>query len=149
VAGPVLFTDRDLGRKIPDALSAAGFTVEQHDDHFGPRTPDAVWLREVGARGWLAFSHNKSIRYRSQERDMVMRAGVPLFLLIGAASHDELAVNLVQTMPKVLDLLVDHAPPFVAKIYRPSPVSQVRAGKPGRVELWLDEDRWQESFNRP
>lgn len=59
------------------------------------------WIREVGRRGWIPFSHNKDIRYRTQERDMVMRAGVTLFLLIGQATHDDLAKNLVQTMPKV------------------------------------------------
>lgn len=85
---PVLFTDRNLGHAFPDLLAAAGFTVERHDDHFGPRTPDPVWIREIGRKGSIAFSHDRDIRHRSQERDMVMRAGVPLFLIIGSATHE-------------------------------------------------------------
>ncbi len=73
---------------------------------------------------------------------MVMRARVPLFLLIGRATHDELARNLVQTMPRVLDFLAHHNPPFIAKVYRPTPSSAVHEGKPGRVDLWLDEAGW-------
>jgi hypothetical protein len=148
VPGPTLFTDRDLGHKIPDALAAAGYRVERHDDHFGPRTSDPEWIREIGQRGWVAFSHNKDIRYRTQERDMVMRATVPLFLLIGSATHDELATNLVQTMPKIFAFLEAHPRPFIAKVYRPSPVTSVGEGKPGRVTLWLDEDGWREGLRR-
>ena len=142
------FTDRDLGRKVPDALAAAGYRVERHDDHFDPLALDTTWIREAGKRGWISFSHNRDIRYRTQERDMVMRAGVSLFLLIGHATHDDLARNLVQTMPKVLNLLARRQPPFIAKVYRPSPVEAVSEGKPGRVEVWLDRERWREIVDR-
>jgi hypothetical protein len=30
----VYFTDRDLGKKIPEILRAAGLSVERHADHF-------------------------------------------------------------------------------------------------------------------
>lgn len=139
--GPVLFTDRDLGKRVPDALEAAGFSVERHDHHFGPRTTDPAWLTEVGSRGWIPFSHNKDIRYRTQERDAAMRAGLPLFLLIGHAPHAELAANLVETMPRILEFLDVHEPPFIAKVYRPTPVAEV-GKKPGRVEMWLSEAAW-------
>ncbi len=143
-ADPVFFTDRDLGHIVPDALEQAGYTVERHDEHFGPLTPDTVWLREIGRRGWVALSHNTRIRYETEERDMVMRAGVPLFFLVGhRTTHAELALNLVQTVPKVLRFLQDHRPPFLAKVYRPSPTSAVYEGKPGRVEMWVSEKDWQ------
>jgi len=141
VAGRTLFTDRDLGRRVPEVLEDAGFSVERHDDHFGPLTPDPVWLTEVGRRGWIPFSHNKDIRYRTQERDAAMRAGLPLFFLIGHAPHEELASNLVQTMPRITEFLEANDPPFIAKVYRPTPVSEV-GEKPGRVEMWLSEAEW-------
>jgi hypothetical protein len=142
----VYFTDRDLGKAVPNALAAAGYSVERHDDHFGPLTPDPVWIREIGRRGWIPFSHNKDIRYRTQERDMVMRAGVPLFVLIGNAPHRELALNLVQTMPPIIEFLGSHDVPFIAKVYRPSPVEAVHAGRPGKVSLWLDGAGWEEAL---
>ena len=142
----VFFTDRDLGHTFPNALAEAGYAVERHDHHFDPHTPDPVWIREIGNHGWIPFSHNRDICYRTQERDMVMRAGVPLFLIIGRATHAELARNLVQTMPRVLEFLAAHAPPFIAKVYRPTPVEAVQAGTPGRVEMWLDHEGWREAL---
>lgn len=141
MGGYTFFTDRDLGRRVPDALAAAGFSVERHDDHFDPLTPDPVWLTEVGKRGWIPCSHNKDIRYRSQERDAAMRANLSLFFLIGHAPHAELAENLIYTMPRVVAFLDEHDPPFIAKIYRPTPVEAV-GEKPGRVQMWLSAVDW-------
>lgn len=140
---PIFFTDRDLGNTFPTLLAEAGYSVERHDDHFDPLTPDPVWIREIGRRGWIPFSHDQDIRYRRQERDMVMRAGVPLFLIIGKAPHAELAKNLVQTVPRVIEFLDDHEAPFIAKVYRPSPVEAVHEGRPGRVQMWLDHEGWE------
>ena len=137
----VFFTDRDLGRIVPNALRQAGVTVEAHDDHFDPLTPDTDWLKEVGSRDWIALSHNKDIRYNPEERDMVMRAGVPLFMLIGKRGHHILAQNLVQTLPKLLGFVRDNSPPYIAKIYTP-PEKDFAAGKPGRIILWLTYDEW-------
>lgn len=131
----VFFTDRDLGKLVPATLRAAGFEVERHDDHYGPNTPDTEWLAEAGARGWVALTHNKNIRYVTLEKEMVARAGVRLFVLIGAYTHRELADNLVATMPRVVQFLDDHKPPFIAKIYMASQGDR-EAGRPGRVEWW-------------
>ncbi len=138
---PVFFTDRDLGHLLPETLRERGLTVERHDDHFGPLTPDVEWLEEVGRKGWVALSHNKQIRYNSEERDMVMRARVPLFLLIGKHSHPVLAQNLIQTIPKLLRFLGTHRPPFIARIYR-AREDLFFAGAPGRVQLWLSHQDW-------
>jgi hypothetical protein len=74
---------------------------------------------------------------------MVMRANVPLFLIIGNATHAELAKNLVQTIDRVIAFLEVHEPPFIAKVYRPSPVEAVHEGRPGRVKMWLDREGWE------
>lgn len=60
------FTDRDLGRQFPTLLRDAGISVEQHDDHFPPLTPDVEWLRVIGERGWIALSYNRDIRYNPE-----------------------------------------------------------------------------------
>lgn len=57
-SGPVFFTDRDLGKKFPEILRAGGLTVERHADHFQHDTPDEVWLREIGRKGWIAVTHD-------------------------------------------------------------------------------------------
>ena len=45
----VFFTDRDLGKRFPEILAAAGLTVKRHDDLFPPNCPDEQWLAHVGA----------------------------------------------------------------------------------------------------
>lgn len=133
----VYFTDRDLGKRFPEILKSAGIRVELHQDHFAPDTPDEIWLEAVGSRGWIALTHDRRIRYKPNERDAVMRHGVALLVIIGAAPFPELARAFVATVPGVERFLVRHKPPFIAKVYRPSPAEMLqRSDPPGHVELW-------------
>jgi len=77
------FTDRDLGRKLPEALKAHGLVVETHDDHFGPQTPDDEWLEKVGVNGWLAITRDGRIRYSPLALRVLMQSGARLFVLVG------------------------------------------------------------------
>ena len=56
------FTDRDLGNLVPQMLSNAGLSIIRHDDLFSPTTSDTEWLCEVGKKGWIALTHNKSVK---------------------------------------------------------------------------------------
>lgn len=66
-----------------------------------------------------------------------MQHGVALLVVIGAAPYSKLARAFVNTYPLIDQFLDDHTPPFIAKVYRPSP-SEVarRPTAPGRVSLW-------------
>jgi hypothetical protein len=131
------FTDRDLGKQFGAILRSAGLTVERHADHFAHDAPDEVWLAEVGRRGWIALTHDSRIRYKPTERNAVMRHGVALLVIVGKSSFPELARAFVATLPRIERFLVNHDPPFIAKVYRPSPGSAAgRPVSPGRVELW-------------
>lgn len=133
----IYFTDRDLGKRFGEILKAGGLTVERHDDHFASDTPDEVWLAEVGKRGWIALTHDSRIRYKPNERDAVIRHGVGLLVIVGKAPFAELARAFVATLPRIEQFLAGHKPPFIAKVYRPSPGEIARnAASPGRVELW-------------
>lgn len=131
------FTDRDLGKQFGEILKAGGLTVERHSDHFAPDTPDEIWLAEVGRRGWIALTHDRRIRYKPNERAAVMRHGVGLLVIVGAAPFAELARAFLATLPGIEHFLDNHAPPFIAKVYRPSPhhIGQSSVSR-GRVELW-------------
>ena len=133
----VYFTDRDLGRRFPEILRAGGLTVERHEDHFAPEAADETWLEAVGKRGWIALTHDRRIRYKPNERDAVMRHGVPLLVIVGATPFPDLARAFVATLPRIERFLRRHKPPFIAKVYRPSPAETARrSDAPGRVELW-------------
>ena len=132
----VYFTDRDLGKRFPDILRSSGLAVERHADHFAPDTSDEAWLETVGKRGWIALSHDRRIRYKPNERDAVMRHGVALLIIVGAAPFPELARAFVATLPRVERFLADHKPPFIAKVYRPAPAESASGATPGHIELW-------------
>ena len=133
----VYFTDRDLGKRFPEILRSGGLTVERHADHFAHDTPDETWLEAVGKRGWIALTHDRRIRYKPNERDAVMRHGVALLVIVGAAPFSDLARAFMTSIPAVQYFLRRHRPPFIAKVYRPSPAETARHGSAtGRVELW-------------
>jgi hypothetical protein len=132
------FTDRNLGHKFPSTLRAAGLDVEEHDDHFEPTTPDVEWITTVAARNWIAISRDERIRYKPNERRAVFDAGLGLLLMIGNATHPELAMNFVRSTGPIMAFLSRYKPPFIAKLYRPSPKEVARnAQAADRIDLWL------------
>jgi predicted nuclease of predicted toxin-antitoxin system len=134
---PTFFTDRDLGTRFPDILRNAGLSVERHRDHFLPNAADEQWLELVGTKKWIAVTHDARIRYKPNELDAVIRHGVGLLILIGAAPFSALAANFVMTLPRILAFLRAHEPPFIAKVYRPTPAELVRnRDARGTVSLW-------------
>jgi hypothetical protein len=125
---------------LPNELRASGYRVVRHDDHFpNPRTPDEVWIPEVASHGWIALSHNREIRRVAQQRDLVMRGGLALFMLIGK-HHHEFQRNLMATMPVVLQFLEQHNGPFIAHVTRPDhhPIGS----RAGYVRMALTLEQW-------
>lgn len=134
---PVFFTDRDLGKKFPAILRDAGLDVERHADHFPQDCPDDVWVPEVGKRGWIAVTHDGRIRYKANELAAVMENRVALLVVIGHAPYPVLAQAFTVTIPRILQFVERHSPPYIAKVYRPSGSDVANsASMPGRVELW-------------
>jgi hypothetical protein len=133
----VFFTDRDLGTRFPEILRASGLRVERHREHFAANAHDEEWLRTVGERGWVALTHDRRIRYKPNELASVVRHGVSLLVIVGRAPYPELARSFVGTLPNIERFLAEHTPPFIAKVYRPSPAElKENVSAPGRVELW-------------
>jgi hypothetical protein len=133
----VYFTDRDLGKRFPDILQDAGVAVERHADHFVHNAPDEEWLAEVSTRGWIALTHNRRIRYTPNERQAVIQHRVSLLVIIGQAPFPDLAHAFLATLPRIERFLRQHEPPFIAKVYRPSPAEIARrATARGRIDLW-------------
>jgi len=134
---PVFFTDRNLGKRFPATLRAAGLEVERHDDHFAPDCPDDEWLHRIGARGWIAITHDSRIRYKPNELAAVMQHRVALLVLIGKATFPDLARTFVATHARILHFMAHHSPPYIAKVYRPSSSDTLASPQaPGRIELW-------------
>lgn len=117
-------------------MSAAGLSVERHQDHFAPDATDEEWLEAVGKKGWIAVTHDQRIRYKPNERDAVILHRVGLFVVIGKAPYAELARAFVGSFKRIEAFLSAQAPPFIARVYRPSPSEIAGGTAAGRVELW-------------
>lgn len=134
---PVFFTDRDLGKRFPEILSAAGLRVERHADHFPPDCPDETWLKDIGQRGWVAITHDGRIRYKPNELAAVVQHRVALLVVIGHAPYPQLAQSFVATQSRIVDFLERHKAPFIAKIYRPSAADADKDPSAlGKIALW-------------
>jgi hypothetical protein len=96
--GRVYFTDRDLGKRFPDILAAAGLTVERHDTLFSERTSDPEWLEYCGTHDRIALTHNERIRYVPNELAAVIRHRVKLVIVSGKLPFPLLAQNFIATL---------------------------------------------------
>jgi hypothetical protein len=133
----VFFTDRDLGKRFPAALEAAGIAVERHADLFPPDGSDEQWLEYCGKNGRIALTHNLRIRYTPNEIAAVRRHAVSLIIIVGKTPLPELAANFLRTKEKIEAFIDAHQPPWIAKLYRPSASDLARSpAGPGRIELW-------------
>ena len=115
-----------------------------HDTHFNNRTRDEQWCPVVAAKGWVALSHNKKMRYKKIERDAIFRSGLAMFYLIGD-NYIELQRNLITTLPRVVAFRERHEPPFIAHVTRPS--GNVLVGsRAGDVRMMLNKKQWLEKL---
>ena len=136
--GITYFADRDLGQQFPNILSAAGIAVERHSVHFAPTARDEEWIFEVASRGWVALSHDKAISRRPNERQAVLDARLALLVVIGSVPYAQLAENFVATRARIDAFVRRSVPPYIARIYRPTPADLAKKRHPvGRIEHWL------------
>lgn len=144
------FADRDLGGRIfPRIVRAAGITLHAHADHFPPDAPDAVWLPQVARRGWVVVSADQRIMRVPLERDAVFLSSTRLLVLIGgSAPVATLAKNFVNTFARIEQFIVQNDPPFIARVHRPNPVSDVDNGRPGEVRMALTHEEWKRRYHR-
>lgn len=134
---PTFFTDRDLGKRFPEILTAAGLAVERHGDHFAHDCPDEIWLKTIGEKGWIAVTHDGRIRYKPNELAAAMQYRVALLVVVGRAPFPQLAQAFVASRSRILHFVEAHQPPYIAKVYRPPGAeTAITPETPGRIELW-------------
>jgi len=77
----MIFIDRSIPRGVADALKLVRDDVRWLEDEFPHDAPEALWLAEIGERGWVVVSRDKKIRTRPGERQALTEAGVGCFIL--------------------------------------------------------------------
>jgi hypothetical protein len=113
-------------RKVAELLRQAGARVEVHDDHFAQGTPDALWLAEVGKRGWIVLTRDKRIRRRVTELAAIVQAKVGAFVLtandVNAAG---IASAFISALPTIRRYAAEQPRPFIATVTRGGAVKLV------------------------
>lgn len=112
---------------MPEALRAAGYHCERHDDHFDQRTEDTAWLSSVAANRWVVLTKDERIRYRLLELQALQSAGLRAFIVIcGNVRGIDTAEILLKAMPRILVVLKNRKGPFIYYVYENSTIKHSR-----------------------
>jgi hypothetical protein len=129
------FVDVDLGINFYTALRVDNrFGVEFHDNHFAEGTDDADWLTLIAAKGWIGVTHDQKIR--RDHRPIIAAFKARVIVVVGRRPLEEHAANFIATYPRIERFMRDAPPPYVAKLYHPTPGDLKRLKPRGRIEYW-------------
>ena len=114
---PTLFLDRNLGRHIiANRLRSEGMTV--HDDRLPPDAPDEEWIALVGAKGWVAVTKDRNVRYRAAELEAIRRHSARVIVIrMKNATGPDIAQLLVKGRRRIARFAAKTRPPFLAGIH--------------------------------
>src|ERR1700739_602169 len=132
---PEFYLDENIaGRTLRRFLQDLGYTVHTPPALYGTRVEsegiaDEVWLRDVGARGWIVIGRDTQILQRPAELRAYRRAKIHMFLFPGGATRDELTAIVSATLAEICTKGVGGRP----EVWR------VRGGRRPHVEVIRSE----------
>ena len=97
------FIDHCVSEKIvPEAMRAAGATVEAHVDHFPINALDTEWLPEVSRRGWVVITKDWGLTNNLLEQRAIAAANAQVFILAsGNYTGEGMAAILVKALERL------------------------------------------------
>lgn len=129
----LIVLDENLAsEELRDALApvalAAGARVDLHTAHFPRETKDPVWLPVAAAQRWAVTSCDVSVKRRPAEKEILMNAGVCMYILRGALNGDQIRDALVKALPAICRRHRQVVPPVICHISREGQVT-VKVGE--------------------
>lgn len=111
------FFDRNFGTRLPKALGRVRppVNIEWHQNQrFPQKMPDDEWLKIVGKRGWIVFSHDRKFHREATETAAVRQHSVGCFYLPGAnhPTWDKLVI-FVRVFGRLIEIVGSQSPPYV------------------------------------
>ena len=111
---------------VPLALSLLGLPVELHDAYYAPKTPDDIWLSDVGAKGWTVISHDPRFQRNEASRQAIIQYGVGCFVLGAAQGRKWEKVRLLARAWDEIDRITHvEARPYIYRVYRSGTLKKV------------------------
>jgi hypothetical protein len=89
--------------EVPDAVRAAlgeGERMERLDDHYAPDAADALWIPEVGAKGWVVLTKDSAMRKNPLEVTAMLSARTAVFIF-GNANVKQIAAAFTTALPRI------------------------------------------------
>ena len=109
--------NRCNNKRVLAVLANAGVRVERHLDHFNRGTLVEDWLPLVGKNGWALLTTDKRIRFRTNEKQAVIRYKVRMFYFSkNDLSGEQMASALEKALPEIRKLYSKQPAPFFAAI---------------------------------
>ena len=94
---PKIFTDRCLGKKVPEKLRRSGLDVitiaEYYEETRSKELRDEEWLKMVGIKGWIAFTKDRNISRNSREKQTLIEHKVKCFCVANQNLDGEAQAN--------------------------------------------------------
>ena len=109
-----------------DALTALGAPFISLSKHFPQNTPDEVWLKEAGKRGWIVLTRDRHIRRRPNELMIFRESNVIAFVLTaGDASAADTATLVKRIYPKLIRKAQATKPPAMYSVTQAGIISKI------------------------
>jgi len=119
---PVFWVDENLGREFVSLLRLGGLQVRFEE--FPKGTKDLVWIPALAEKGWIAITQDQ-LKADLEEQIAIARHGAKVFVLIGDASHRELAELFLRKLRWIKKQIASRDEAFLGKIYVNSGETQV------------------------
>lgn len=134
---PIFFLDRSIGRgTVASKLREAGFAIKIHDDYFPQNDPDEHWLSVVGQKGWLVFTKDKELRYRSPELLAIVKGNAKVYSLVSGNMRGlQMAEAFVKAARQIVKSAVQPEAPCILKVL-----------KSGKVQNWVTREELLQQF---
>ena len=128
----IVLDENIASQELQDALApaalAAGARVDLHTAHFPRETKDPVWMPVAAEKHWAVISCDVSVKRRPAERDILMNAGVCMYILRGMLNGDQIRGALVKALPTICRRHRQLTPPVICHISRDGEVT-VKVGE--------------------
>lgn len=135
----VLVLDENLaGEELRNDLAtvarANGATIELLTRHFPRGTTDEVWLEVAAEKRWAVITCDARIKRRPAEREILMGAGVYVFILRNELNSDEIRDALSAAIPAICRRHRQLVPPVICHVSRSGDVVVVEGKRRSGVK---------------
>jgi PIN domain-containing protein len=118
----------DLRDALAPIAAASDARVELHTAYFPRETKDPVWMPVAAEQHWAVISCDVSVKRRPAEKEILMRAGMCVYILRGGLNRDQIRDALVKALPTICRRHRQLAPPVICHVSREGEVT-VKVGE--------------------